>query len=42
MEWDQIDPNDFLAEEVSTPGPGALNQQPDANGEPTADGPNHG
>ncbi|RCV33583.1 hypothetical protein SETIT_7G093800v2 [Setaria italica] len=42
MEWDQIDPNDFLAEEVSTPGPGTLNQQPDANGEPTADGPNHG
>ncbi|CAN6241817.1 unnamed protein product [Urochloa humidicola] len=42
MEWGQIDPNDFLAEEVSTPGPGALNQQPSAIGEPAAEGPNNG
>jgi transcription factor E2F3 len=33
MQWDQIDPNDFLAEEVSTPGPGTLSQQPAAIGE---------
>ncbi|KAJ1270922.1 hypothetical protein BS78_06G088100 [Paspalum vaginatum] len=33
MQWDQLDPGDFLAEEVSTPG--ALNQQPAAVGEPT-------
>ncbi|KAG2572048.1 transcription factor E2FA-like isoform X1 [Panicum virgatum] len=42
MQWDQIDPHDFLAEEVSTPGPGTLSQQPAAIGEPTAEGPNHG
>ncbi|CAL5032219.1 unnamed protein product [Urochloa decumbens] len=42
MERGQIDPNDFVAEEVSTPGPGALNQQPAAIGEPTAEGPNNG
>ncbi|PUZ47089.1 hypothetical protein GQ55_7G135100 [Panicum hallii var. hallii] len=33
MQWDQIDPNDFLAEEVSTPGPGTVSQQPAAIGE---------
>ncbi|CAL5027589.1 unnamed protein product [Urochloa decumbens] len=42
MEWGQIDPNDFVAEEVSTPGPGALNQQPAAIVEPTAEGTNNG
>ncbi|KAF8715534.1 hypothetical protein HU200_027191 [Digitaria exilis] len=41
-QWNQIDPNDFLVEEVSTPGPGSLNQQPAGTGEPTAEGPNHG
>ncbi|WVZ85574.1 hypothetical protein U9M48_032486 [Paspalum notatum var. saurae] len=34
MQWDRIDPDDFLAEEVRTPG--ALDQQPAAVGEPTA------
>ncbi|XP_062184426.1 transcription factor E2FA-like [Phragmites australis] len=38
VQWDQIDPNDFLVEEVSTPH--ALNQQPAAVGEPTAVGSN--
>lgn len=40
VQWDQIDTNIFLAEEVSTPC--ALNQQPAAVGEPAAVGSNHG
>lgn len=40
MQWDQIDPNDFLAEEVIFPE--TVNQQPATVGEPLAVSSNHG